>query len=216
MSDQETTEQPAPVAPEPGHVEDAPKPQTEPDAPHGDPLTGDEEGSRHGQAPPVADGTGADDAPVADPAPVADDAAARAAEYLDLAQRKQAEFENFRRRMNVQVAQAEDRGVAKLAKELLPALDHLELALQAAEKHGGDDEWVKGIRLVQTEVTGALGRAGIQAFAPVGEPFDPNEHEAMAQAPIEGVEPGTVAEVYQQGYRINGVVLRPAKVIVAA
>jgi molecular chaperone GrpE len=75
---------------------------------------------------------------------------------------------------------------------------------------------VKGIRLVQTEVTGALGRAGIQAFAPVGEAFDPNEHEAMASQPVEGTEAGTVAEVYQQGYRINGAVLRPARVVVAA
>src|SRR3954452_21688793 len=79
-------------------------------------------------------------------------AEARAQEYLDLAQRKQAEFENFRRRMNLQVAQAEDRGVAKLAKELLPALDHLERALEVAEKHAGVGEWVKGIRLVQEEV----------------------------------------------------------------
>jgi molecular chaperone GrpE len=218
MSDQETTEQPAPEAPEPGHVEDAPKPQTEPDRPHGDPLTSDEEGSRHGQSPPATEPTeGAAEAPSGQ-APASGDAEARAAEYLALAQRKQAEFENFRRRMNLQVAQAEDRGVAKLAKELLPALDHLELALQAAEKsdpaHPGS-EWVEGIRLVQTEVIGALGRAGIQAFAPVGEPFDPNEHEAMVQIQVEGAEPGTVAQVYQAGYRLNGGVLRPARVVVA-
>ena len=86
---------------------------------------------------------------------------------------------------------------------------------RAAEKHAGGEEWVKGIRLVQDEVTGALGRAGIQAFAPVGAPFDPNEHEAMAQAPIEGHEAGTVAQVYQAGYRLNGTVLRPARVVVA-
>ncbi|MEA2292449.1 MAG: molecular chaperone GrpE [Solirubrobacteraceae bacterium] len=174
------------------------------------------------EAPPVEEastpGAGGADTPPVEPASEPDPIAvaeARAAEYLDMAKRKQAEFENFRKRMALQVGQAEERGVAKLAKELLPALDHLELALQAAESHAGGEEWVKGIRLVQDEVTGALGRAGIQTFAPVGDPFDPNEHEAMAQAPVDGAVPGTVAQVYQAGYRLNGAVLRPARVVVA-
>ena len=135
--------------------------------------------------------------------------------YLALAQRTQADFENYRKRMARENAAAVDRGMAKLAKELLPALDHLELALRAAEEHGGG-EFAKGIRQIQDELIGALGRVGIQAYSPQGEPFDPSEHEAMAQTPIEGVESGTVAEVYQSGYRINGAVLRPARVVVAA
>jgi len=139
----------------------------------------------------------------------------RAAHYLAMAQRTQADFENFRKRAAREAAVAADRGMAKLAKELLPALDHLELALRAAEEHGGAD-FAKGIRLVQDEMVGALGRVGIQPFSPRGEPFDPSEHEAMASQPVEGTEPGTVAEVYQQGYRINGAVLRPARVVVAA
>ena len=142
-------------------------------------------------------------------APVEDEAA----KYLALAQRTQADFENFRKRAAREAAAASDRGMAKLAKELLPALDHLDHALQAAQ---ADDEVVKGFAMVSGELQAALGRVGIEAFAPQGEPFDPNEHEAMAQAPIEGAEPGTVAEVYQQGYRINGVVLRPARVVVAS
>ena len=192
--------------------------------PQGDPLrpaaedTEDAEDAAASSAP----GAGGSDVPPVgpvEPAPADDDALvtaqAKAAEYLDLAKRKQAEFENFRRRMNQQVAAAEDKGVARLAKELLPALDHLELALEAAEKHVGAEEWVKGIRLVQEEVHGALGRVGIQTFAPYGEPFDPNEHDAMASQPAGDREPGTVAEVYQAGYRINGSVLRPARVVVA-
>jgi len=139
----------------------------------------------------------------------------KAAEYLALAQRTQADFENYRRRTAREAALAADRGVAKLAKELLPALDHLDLALRAAEEHGGG-EFAKGIRQIQDEMVGALGRVGIQAYSPKGEPFDPSEHEAMASQPVEGAEPGTVAEVYQQGYRINGTVLRPARVVVAA
>ena len=102
--------------------------------------------------------------------------------------------------------------MAKLAKELLPALDHLELALKAAEGH---EDVVKGFVMVADELKAALNRVGIQPFSPEGEPFDPNEHEAMAQAPFEGVESGTVAQVYQSGYRINGAVLRPARVVVA-
>jgi molecular chaperone GrpE len=143
-------------------------------------------------------------------------AEARAQEYLELAQRKQAEFENFRKRASAQAAMAEDRGVTKLAKELLPALDHLELALKAAEQHAESADWVKGIRSVQEEFKTALGRAGIEAFAPLGEAFDPTVHEAMAQAPIEGHASGTIAEVYQAGYRLSsGAVIRPARVVVA-
>jgi molecular chaperone GrpE len=153
----------------------------------------------------------APEASTADAAP-ADD---QAAKYLALAQRTQADFENFRKRAAREAALAADRGMAKLAKELLPALDHLELALRAAEEHGGG-EFAKGIRQIQDELTGALGRVGIQAYSPQGEPFDPSEHEAMASQPVEGAASGTVTEVYQAGYRINGTVLRPARVVVAA
>jgi molecular chaperone GrpE len=133
-------------------------------------------------------------------------------DYLALAQRTQAEFENYRKRMAREVAQSVDRGVAKLAKELLPALDHLEIALKAAEGH---EDVVKGFALVRDEFFNALGKVGIQPFSPAGEAFDPNEHEAMASHPADGVEPGTVIEVYQRGYRLNGAVLRPARVVVA-
>ena len=74
---------------------------------------------------------------------------------------------------------------------------------------------VKGFALVRDEIVAALGRAGIQSFSPQGEPFDPNEHEAMTTMPSEDAESGTVIEVYQQGYRLNGAVLRPARVVVA-
>jgi molecular chaperone GrpE len=69
--------------------------------------------------------------------------------------------------------------------------------------------------MVRDELQGALAKVGIQTFSPAGEPFDPNEHEAMASQPAEDAESGTVIEVYQQGYRLNGAVLRPARVVVA-
>jgi molecular chaperone GrpE len=109
-------------------------------------------------------------------------------------------------------AAAAERGAAKLAKELLPALDHLEIALKASEGH---EDVVKGFGLVRDELLAALAKSGIQAFSPDGEAFDPNEHEAMAQQPSEEAESGTVLQVYQQGYRIGGQILRPARVVVA-
>ena len=171
-----------------------------------------------GSDQPSADAqVAAADQPLPEPAEEAEAAPEgdEAARYLALAQRTQADFENFRKRAAREAAVAADRGMAKLAKELLPALDHLELALRAAEQHGGG-EFAKGIRQIQAELIGALGRVGIQPYSPKGEPFDPAEHEAMASQPVEGTEPGTIAEVYQQGYRINGTVLRPARVVVAA
>ena len=137
-------------------------------------------------------------------------------EYLTLAQRTQADFENYRKRAAKEMAAAESRGVAKLARELLPALDNLALALAAAERAGDvDGQLVEGIRLVHNDLTAALARVGIEPYSPEGERFDPAEHEAMAQRPVEGAESGTVVEVYQQGYRANGSVLRPARVVVA-
>jgi molecular chaperone GrpE len=139
--------------------------------------------------------------------------AAQRDEYLALAQRTQADFENYRKRVARDIASAQERGVAKLAKELLPALDNLDRALEAAQE---DDPLLQGVRLVRNELSAALARVGIEQFAPLGERFDPNEHEAIAQQPIDGAETGTVAEVLQSGYRCNGTVIRPARVLVAA
>lgn len=146
-----------------------------------------------------------------DDPPPQDDKAAR---YLALAQRTQADFENFRRRATRERGEAEARGVGRLARELLPALDNLERALAATEAQ--DTEFTKGVRLVQGELAAALRRAGIEAYTPKGELFDPNVHEAMAQHPVEGAASGTVVEVYQPGYRLADTVLRPARVVVAA
>jgi molecular chaperone GrpE len=140
--------------------------------------------------------------------------AAQRDEYLALAQRTQADFENYRKRVARESAQAQERGVAKLAKELLPALDSLDRALEGAAQ---DDPLLEGVRLVRSELMAALARVGIEAFVPVGEPFDPTTQEAVAQQPVQGAQSGTVAEVYQSGYRhSSGNVLRPARVLVAA
>jgi molecular chaperone GrpE len=160
-------------------------------------------------------------APGYGPGPTRDPFAAKAAkadEYLALAQRTQADFENFRKRAAKEAAAAQQRGLVKLAKELLPAIDDLDRALKAAEAagDGADDALVSGIKLVHADVVAALSRVGIESYSPQGEPFDPNHHEAVAQMPVEGAEPGTVAEVYQRGYTLGDAVIRPARVVVAA
>ena len=152
--------------------------------------------------------------------------AEKADEYLGLAQRTKADFENYRKRASREATLAQDRGVAKLAKELLPAIDNLDRAVQAAETFAtgspeeaaaeAESQLASGIRLVHVEVLAALARVGIEPFSPVGEAFDPQFHEAVAQQPIEGHASGTVVEVYQQGYRLGETVLRPARVLVAA
>ena len=150
--------------------------------------------------------------------------AEKADEYLELAQRTRADFENYRKRAAREAAVAQERGITKLAKELLPAVDNLDRALEAAKAspensandNGTTATLVSGIKLVHDDVIAALARAGIEGFSPEGERFDPQMHEAIAQTPVEGAEPGTVVEVYQRGYRLGEVVIRPARVVVAA
>lgn len=136
-------------------------------------------------------------------------------EYLALAQRTQADFENYRKRVARDAATAHDRGVSGLVKELLPAIDNLDRALDAAAEN---DPLLEGVKLVRSELSAALARAGIESFRPEGEVFDPSLHEAVATAPhpVEGGQSGTVIEVYQDGYRLRDSVIRPARVLVAA
>jgi molecular chaperone GrpE len=190
-------------------------------APEGKPPRGDS-GGGESAAPGTPSPAGGDDA-----AEVQGDlnelvkTAAQRDEYLALAQRTQADFENYRKRVARESAAAQERGVSALAKELLPALDNLDRALADAGKAAGDDDpLLKGVRLVRSELSAALARAGIESFSPVGEPFDPSLHEAVATAPCSpdgnGAKSGTVLEVYQPGYRLGSSVIRPARVVVSA
>jgi molecular chaperone GrpE len=144
--------------------------------------------------------------------------AERADEYLALAQRTQADFENYRKRAMREAAMAAERGAVKLALALLPAVDNLERALAHAPESSAEDgtgSFVAGVKHVHDDVVSALKRAGIETFSPEGETFDPQFHEAVAQQPVPGAEPGTVVEVFQRGYRLGENVLRPARVVVA-
>jgi molecular chaperone GrpE len=138
-------------------------------------------------------------------------------DWKDLALRKAAELENVRKQNAQRVQKAARDGMRRVASELLPALDDFERALAHAEAEEGDQEHhlTAGIRLVQQKMLDALRRAGIEQFSPKGEPFDPHQHEAIAQQPADGAEQGTVLEVVQNGYRLGEDVLRPARVVVA-
>ena len=201
----------------PGAGTEGPEPETEgPDgaqAPSGDPSGAERPGpvgaeTLAGDQQPT-DGEAGDGA--------LQEKAAKADEYLALAQRTQADFENYRKRAAREAAAATQRGATKLAKELLPAVDNLERALEHAPEASDDSEqaFVAGIKHVHSDLIAALQRAGIERYSPEGEPFDPTLHEAVAQQPFDGFEPGTVVEVFQRGYRIGESVLRPARVVVA-
>jgi molecular chaperone GrpE len=146
-------------------------------------------------------------------------------EYLELAKRARADFENYRRRAAEEVREAERRGKSSLARELIPSLDNLERALRAAgidpdsdddgEGNGDGGGLAHGVRLVYREIRATLERAGVETYDPTGERFDPRWHEALATRAQEGAEAGVVLETVEKGYRLNGQVLRPARVVVS-
>jgi molecular chaperone GrpE len=143
-------------------------------------------------------------------------AAAQRDEYLALAQRTQADFENYRKRVARDAAAAETRGLVRVARELLPSLDNLDRAVAHADDGDTDPLLIDGLMLVQRELLGALQRVGIESYGAPGERFDPELHEAVAQQPFEGCEAGEIVEVYQPGYRLaGGALVRPARVLVA-
>ncbi len=159
------------------------------------------------------------DAVTSEEAAVAAEAAVEAEpDYKDQWMRSVAELDNFRKRTSRDAAQAELRGIAKLARELLPALDNLDRAIKAAEAHpeSANPELIGGIELVQQELLAAFSRVGISRDTALGEAFNPHQHEAVAQQQAEGQAAGTVIEVYEHGYLLGDEVLRAAKVVVAA
>jgi molecular chaperone GrpE len=131
--------------------------------------------------------------------------------YLELAQRVQADFENYRKRAAREAAAAGERARSGLVRELLPIVDNLERALASAEE--GEQHLAEGVRLVHSELIAVLERNGVQQFDPSGEKFDPAEHEALSVRD-EG-ESGLVVDVVEKGYRSNGTILRPARVVVS-
>lgn len=139
-------------------------------------------------------------------------------EYLELAKRTKADFENFRKRMTSEVQAAAARGRGELLRDVVPVLDDLERALQAEgiDPEGDSaDGLTHGVLLVFRSLRDTLTRNGIEAVDPKGEKFDPTVHEALSTLAVEGVEAGTVVEVMQKGYRLGDQLVRPARVVVS-
>lgn len=140
-----------------------------------------------------------------------DEANAKAAEYLALAQRIQADFENFRKRNESIRADAYADGRKDTAALMLPVLDNLERAVDAAA--GSPDEALKnGVEMVLKQMTDAYGKMDVKPIDRLGERFDPNLENAIMQGTAEDGEPGTVCQVLQKGYMIGDKVLRHSMV----
>jgi molecular chaperone GrpE len=140
--------------------------------------------------------------------------AAERDELRDLLLRKQAEFDNFRKRTERERAEFVQYASAELVRELLGVLDSFELALKNAESENGGDR--KGFQLIHKQLVDMLSRAGLEPIRAEGQPFDPNIHEAVTtQAAPEGIDDGTVLADLRTGYVLKGKLLRPTMVVVA-
>ncbi len=137
-------------------------------------------------------------------------------QFRALAQRTRADFENYQKRQQREVAQDKLYAVTGLAGDLLPMLDNLDRALVAAREAGEKGPLVQGVALVQAQVHDLLRRHGISRMDAQGKPFDPNLHQAVMQQPSADQPPMTVLQVLENGYTIHDRVLRPARVVVAA
>jgi molecular chaperone GrpE len=140
-------------------------------------------------------------------------AEAKAQEHLDDLKRLAAEFENYKKRTAREQASLSTRATERLVKELLPIVDDLERALEAAEEHE-EAKLEEGVRLVHRQLAAALEREGLAEIETSGK-FDPHVHEALLSQPSDADE-GNVIEVLQKGYRLGDRVLRPARVVVSA
>jgi molecular chaperone GrpE len=138
-------------------------------------------------------------------------------ELTDRDLRLQAEFENFRRRSLKERQEAHNFGHQNIVKDLLPGVDNLERALSHTEDSEGADlaGLLQGIELVRRELLGVLGKHGVEKIEAAGVAFDPVVHEAMAQIENDEVEPNTVVQVLEEGYKLRDRMLRPARVLVS-
>ncbi len=128
--------------------------------------------------------------------------------------RLHAEFDNFRRRTARDMDQLRKTAAAGLIRELLPVLDNLERALQHAADNSGSLS--QGVEMVVQQMSSVLSAAGLEPIPALGETFDPQVHEALAQQPSDEHPADAVVQEYERGYRLGGEVLRPAKVVVSS
>lgn len=183
-----------------------------------------ETGPESSSSPPVSQGAGGEDVGEGQrAAEVVEEeldelasALAERDEYKDLALRAKADFENYRKRADRRVAETRGVAIASVIRELLPVVDNLDRAVEAAGDAAAGDSFAEGVRLVHADLHSVLDRIGLTQINPAGEQFDPNFHEAISQAPADETPAGTILEVVQKGFQLGEVVVRPARVVVSA
>jgi molecular chaperone GrpE len=144
------------------------------------------------------------------------DLAAELAASNDRALRLHAEMQNLRNRTSREIADERKYAALPLLRDLLPVVDNIDRAIDAAEKAGGAEKLLEGFRLVRQQLATALSSNSCTLIEADGQPFDPNIHQAILHQPSPNVPAGTVTMVTQQGYRLHDRVVRPAQVIVSS
>lgn len=199
---------------EPGGAADAAPPGTSGDSPEGAAASGEEPAGESAEASVEQDLNR-----------LVEEARSQRDEYLQLAQRTKADFDNYRKRMAAESKAQVERGRHEVVAGIIDAIDNIERVLEAA----GIDQVTalegelpteapiteQGVIVSYRDLHGVLRKAGVEAFASKGEAFDPNLHEALQALPAEGVEPGVVIEEMQKGYRAGDNVIRHARVVVS-
>jgi len=137
-------------------------------------------------------------------------------QYFDQWKRTQAELENFRKRSQRELELKLRYSNVPLIRELLPALDNLARSIQAAEQTGNVEELLQGLKMIQAQFDQVFGTHAATPIKAVGEPFDPNLHEALQQIPTDEHPPMTVLQEVERGYVLHDRVIRPSKVLVAS
>lgn len=137
------------------------------------------------------------------------------AEAKDAALRAQADAANVQRRSEQEIDKARKFALERFSGELLPVVDNLERALEAAVRNDENQAMIEGVELTLKSLTDVLAKHGVESIDPMGEPFDPQTAQAMSMIDNPDVEPNTVIAVMQKGYSLNGRLLRPAMVMVS-
>lgn len=172
-----------------------------------DPIEPDDPVEPVGDADPQSS-----DEPAADPPADADPQE----DLLGRLQRVSADYVNYQKRAQRDIVQAREFANEQLIKELLPVLDDMERALDAARSnHDEDDPLLKGMQLVHDKALAVLKNFGVSIIEAQGQPLNPEVHAAMMQQPTDEVAPGTVLQEVQRGYLLKGRTIRPAAVVVA-
>ncbi len=159
-------------------------------------------------------GAGADAAP-GKGVPTLEQVMAERDAYLDLARRERADFDNYRKRVEREKQQLKRESLASFLKEFFAPLDDMDRVLAESVKNHSFESLVTGVRIMEENFWRVLAKAGVRKIDAMGKNFDPALHEAMTTVPTDEVPPNTVVEVFDNGYKLDDFILRPARVVVS-